>query len=621
MSFLQKNKNCIYLFLIVILGTLIRLWHLDKPEGMWFDEMNTFLEAKMPFEQVLKVFFTSHIHTPLYYVILHFWMNIFGESDFTLRLLPVIFGTLIIPVVYLCGRELKCDKTALWAAFFTAINSLLIYYSQEMRFYSLTALFSALITLFILRINNNPSKTNITGLTLANAGLLYTHSISFIFVFFEFLIFGLYFALKKKNSFKPLFLSGFFTIILYSPYLYFRFFKLVSAGISNPGITTQWWSKFTFSKILFAFGDTFSPFLLGNINPPDNYLDFMFKSPAFAVLFSFLVIIPVIIGLYGLISSVIKQKEPNLLLFLLCFCFISVFTIASMMGKVVYISRYLIEITPIFILLFSYGLVNTKNKFLSGSFISLFIIINLFCLFLCPMSAVKTKKASAFKLPADVINKYNITANDRFIFIGYKKLFLNKYLKANSPDFSYHLENWNLNYFPWFLSGDLSFKDVTNLGHLAHYNRHKYFLTNKLPENIYKKRQETLDKIIKTKNYKNFLIHTDSKEYSYNYYKGLLSSGENILSDTKFNEEILSKINNDNRLIIVILRSLAVINNPTEIKALTQNTYEISKEIPLMFLLHSRISFDILEMSNKTLELEKQEKAGAWEIYTFRKQQ
>ena len=48
----MNKKSILYLILIVIVATLLRLWHLDKPEGMWNDEYLTWkiANAKLPTE-------------------------------------------------------------------------------------------------------------------------------------------------------------------------------------------------------------------------------------------------------------------------------------------------------------------------------------------------------------------------------------------------------------------------------------------------------------------------------------------------------------------------------------------------------------------------------------------
>ncbi len=602
------------------------MWYLDKPEGLWFDEMQTYIEAKMPLQDILKVFFTEHIHAPLFYIILHFWMGMFGENDLILRVLPVIFGTLTIPAVYLCVNELykppqnpkipapgenrlKCKKTALLAAFLTAINSLLIYYSQEVRFYSLVGLFSSLIFLFLLRINNNPRKLNIIGLVLSNAGLLYTHSISFVFVFFEFLIFGLYFFRRKKKAFKALVISALITFTIYSPFLY-NLYNLLEKGIKSSGVIAQWWAQFTFSKLLFVLQDSFSPFLIAYANPPGNYFNFVFQSKIFAAIFLIFVFLPFIAGIYGILTSVVKNRL-NLLILLVCSGFTIVFAIACSMGKVVCVSRYLIEITPVFIILSAYGLMNLRNNIIKKTLIGFIISINLFFLLFMPLSAPKNTRKLGFKPAADILESYKLTDKDYFILIGNKKRLFHKYFQPSKSDSFFCIHNWNILLMPFFLSNEASLKDITDFGY--------YQAQAKLPAQSEKKRDFFIEKVKSTGFFREYKKHNNYKKFCYDYCRGIIKNNKNIFIDSKLEEEIFSKINKKNSLVIIIFKGLVIYPDISEIKKIAQKDEKAYKDRILMYMLNSRVAYDLLEYAGQEMQLKNKESSLMWDIYIFKR--
>lgn len=608
-----SDKNFLIILTITIIGLLLRLWNLDKPYGLWFDEMNTYIEAKMPLQELFEIFFTRHIHTPLFYIILHFWMKIFGETDFIIRLLPVIFGVLTIPVIYFCAKELNCRKTLFLAPFFTAINSLLIYYSQEMRIYSLTVLFSSFVLLFLLRLNNNPNKFNITGLVLSNAGLLYTHTISFVFVFFEFLILGIYFFLNKRKSFKPFIYTGLLTFVLYSPYLY-RLFQLISHGDRlGVGVISQWWSEFTFSGVLFVLGDFFSPFLFANINPPDNYFSLVFhENSQFVAGFLIFVCMPLLIGGMGIFVS-LRKNLINILLFLVCTGFIAVFSMASMQGKVVYLSRYLLEAAPVFILLAIYGLASLNNKLLSKVLISLLLFLNLFVLFFSDLSVTRANRMLGFKPAAEILNRHECGFQDKYILIGAKKSLFPKYFIPATSGTFYSLHNWNAVYMPFVLSNEASFRDLTDIGF--------YELKVEVPERV-KNIRKNLDKRIKnTDSFKNYKNHKNNEKFLYDYFRPLIADKNNIFSAPEVKTKIFSGLNKGNKLIIILCKGVVVYSDIAEIKNNAQNDEKAYRNGVLMYMLHSRIAHDLIEVAKQELMLENQEKAGIWDIYIFKKRQ
>ena len=91
------------------------------------------------------------------------------------RLPSIIAGTLVIPALYLLGRELYDRRTGLVAAAFGAASPLLIWYSQEARMYAFVTLFGLLALWTQLRAIRNPSMGNWAAYILATAALLWSH--------------------------------------------------------------------------------------------------------------------------------------------------------------------------------------------------------------------------------------------------------------------------------------------------------------------------------------------------------------------------------------------------------------------------------------------------------------
>src|SRR4030095_15332149 len=87
----------------------------------------------------------------------------------------IIAGTLVIPALYLLGRELYDRRTGLIAAAFGAASPLLIWYAQEARMYAFVTLFGLLALLTQLRVIRNPSAINWAAYILSTAALLWSH--------------------------------------------------------------------------------------------------------------------------------------------------------------------------------------------------------------------------------------------------------------------------------------------------------------------------------------------------------------------------------------------------------------------------------------------------------------
>ena len=135
----MENINTIKLKIILGVCFLIRLIGIDQ--SMWLDEAISVKVAKMPINTIISSFSISDFHPPLYYLFLNFWVKIFGDSVTVMRLSSVIFSLVVIWLVYKIGKELKNEKTGLWAAVLVGLNPLIMYFSQELRMYGLVTMF------------------------------------------------------------------------------------------------------------------------------------------------------------------------------------------------------------------------------------------------------------------------------------------------------------------------------------------------------------------------------------------------------------------------------------------------------------------------------------------------
>ena len=88
---------------------------------------------------------------PLYYVLAWIWSQAFGVHETGLRSLSALFGIATVPVAFLIGQTLVGRRTGFALAAFSAVNPILVWYSQDARAYALLILFSGLGFLFFLR--------------------------------------------------------------------------------------------------------------------------------------------------------------------------------------------------------------------------------------------------------------------------------------------------------------------------------------------------------------------------------------------------------------------------------------------------------------------------------------
>lgn len=205
-----ENWIRIALLLILVLAAFLRFYRLDG-QSLWADEGNSVSLSGRDLPLVTAG--AAHdIHPPLYYYLLHFWMLVFGNSEFAVRALSALLGIGLVYLTYLLGRHISHHWLGLIAAFLSAISPFQIYYSQETRMYILLAVLSALsVYSFIRLLKAEASKTRNTQYAIRNnlwVGLyivatalaLYTHYSFPIIIVMENLLYGIWLAMSWQQG-------------------------------------------------------------------------------------------------------------------------------------------------------------------------------------------------------------------------------------------------------------------------------------------------------------------------------------------------------------------------------------------------------------------------------------
>ncbi len=134
---------------ILCVAALLRFYRLDA-QSFWHDEGNSARIAERSLDLIVEGA-AGDIHPPGYYLLLHVWRGVFGQSEFALRSLSVVAGLALVGFTTLLGRWLFGPAVGLTAASVSALSPFVIYYSQEARMYALLGAISAASTYVALR--------------------------------------------------------------------------------------------------------------------------------------------------------------------------------------------------------------------------------------------------------------------------------------------------------------------------------------------------------------------------------------------------------------------------------------------------------------------------------------
>jgi 4-amino-4-deoxy-L-arabinose transferase-like glycosyltransferase len=135
---------------ITALAAMLRFWTITA-QSFWVDEATTVHEVGLSLGAMLHAIHVAETTPPLYFLLGWGWTKVFGAGELGIRSLSAVAGVALVPVVYLCGRELVSRAAGIAAATFAAVSPFLIWYSQEARSYMLFGLLSGLSVLFWAR--------------------------------------------------------------------------------------------------------------------------------------------------------------------------------------------------------------------------------------------------------------------------------------------------------------------------------------------------------------------------------------------------------------------------------------------------------------------------------------
>jgi uncharacterized membrane protein len=166
------------LLAILLLALGLRLIALQSRSIQYDDAFSYFL-ARRDLADIVRGT-AADTMPPLYYFLLHFWMQISDQLWF-LRLLSVLLSLGIVGLTYQLAAQLFHPQVGLVAAFLAAISPLQIYHGQDLRMYAPLALGQLGYYVFFVRILRKDGYGNVrdwVGLVVSAVVAMYSHNLA-----------------------------------------------------------------------------------------------------------------------------------------------------------------------------------------------------------------------------------------------------------------------------------------------------------------------------------------------------------------------------------------------------------------------------------------------------------
>lgn len=170
----RSKINLALVSLATILGAVARWVYITK-SSIWHDEgFSIMLALRNPIE--IWVGSARDVHPPLYYELLHYWMQLFGTSALAVRSLSALAGVIVVPLSFVVAKKMFGSKAGVLTSFFVALSPFLIRYSMEARMYGILSVF-LLTAMYAVALIAHDHRNNWAYLVyaLSIALGLYTH--------------------------------------------------------------------------------------------------------------------------------------------------------------------------------------------------------------------------------------------------------------------------------------------------------------------------------------------------------------------------------------------------------------------------------------------------------------
>ncbi len=196
---MKYDRKYLASYILLLIGFVIILREFIGGRSLWVDEAMLALNMEKPFSQLLLPLDYNQTAPMLFLYLSKAFTLVFGISDYSLRITPLIFGLGSLYLFFLISKKILNKYAAAFSMLLFILSYKLIYYSHEFKHYSAEVFFSLLFFYLFLEIREKRldiRKAALIGLVgILACGFTFNSA----FVLSMFLVFCLYFFIREKD--------------------------------------------------------------------------------------------------------------------------------------------------------------------------------------------------------------------------------------------------------------------------------------------------------------------------------------------------------------------------------------------------------------------------------------
>lgn len=227
---ISSNKELITLISILIFNAILKFSMIDSI-SIGHDEP---LSMTIASNSILELPLLTDNNPPLFYFLLHYMLEWFGNEAFVIRFIPCLFGVMLSGLTYAFGEKFLNHKVGLFAAILFTFSTVYHHHSHNARVYTMFAFLAVLSMYYFLSyINDKANKRNLKYLMVVNIIMIYSHFFGLILIGFQGIFFLFFMRNKREDIFSYI---KYMSIVGFSfvPYVYILYLKyLRTMGIDT----------------------------------------------------------------------------------------------------------------------------------------------------------------------------------------------------------------------------------------------------------------------------------------------------------------------------------------------------------------------------------------------------